>query len=84
VKFPNGSPSGFQSDAQKGAFKSANNLSQNPFGGGTAQSVSDIEKNADKYVMKHSTKGLGFKKSGVLSLKPHLNEGKAIGRKRGY
>ena len=78
-----GSPSGFQSDAQKGTFKSANNVS-NPFGGGSAEATSDIEKNADKYVTKHSTKGLGFKKSGVLSLKPHLNEGKAIGRKRGY
>lgn len=75
--------SGFASDATRGAFKSSNDLSR-PSMAGSATGVSGIEKHADQYVMRHSTKGLGFSKTGVLRLKPNFNIGKAIGRKRGY
>jgi len=81
----NGVKSGFSSNASKGAFKSSNDLSRSPFGGaGSASGVAGLTKHADQYVMRHSTKGLGFTKSGVMRLKPNLNIGKAIGRKRGY
>lgn len=77
--FPDMAKGGFQSDEQKGAFKTANHL-----GGGSASGVDNIEKHAEQYVMRHSTKGLGYNKTGAMRLKTNTNIGKAIGRKRGF
>ena len=75
--FPDMAKGGFQSDAQKGDFKAANNL-----GGGSVSGVGNTEKHAEQYVMRHSTKGLGYNKTGPMRLKTNTNIAKAIGRKR--
>jgi len=70
------------SDSTKGVFKSGNDLSHIPFSGGSPSSVSSTEGHAAQYVTRHSTKGLGFKHTGLLKTKTNTNIGKAIGRKR--
>ena len=84
MTFPDTSQSGITSDAQKGAFKGANDLGQLPTGGGSAEGVGNLEKKAQMYSMRHSTKGLGSQKSPMSKVKPMTNIGRAIGRKRGY
>lgn len=70
------------SDAQKGAFKSANSLGHLPSGGATVEGVGGLEKRAQTYSLKHQVKGLGFKRTPTAKLKTITNIGRDIGRKR--
>ena len=80
--FPDMSKSGVTSDAQKGAFKGANDLGKLPTGGAGIEGAGGLEKRAETYSMKHSVKGLGFKRSQRAKLKVITNLGRDIGRKR--
>ncbi len=80
MAFPDTSDSGILSDAQKGAFKGANDLGKLPDQGSSVQGSSSLLKKAQVYSTKHSTKGLGSPR--VAKVKPMTNIGRAIGRKR--
>ena len=82
--FPDTSQSGILSDAQKGAFKSANNLGSLPEGGASIAGSSSLLRKAQVYSARHSTKGLGLTRPSITKTKPLTNIGRAIGRKRGY
>lgn len=82
MDFPDTSSSGILSDAQKGAFKGANDLGKLPEAGASAQGVGSLEKKAQMYSMRHSTKGLGSQRAAGAKVKPMTNIGRAIGRKR--
>lgn len=76
--------SGVQSGAQKGLFKSANDLGHAMNIGGSAQGVAGIERKAETMAIKHSTKGLMSRRPSVAKVKPITNLAKSIGRKRGF
>ena len=80
--FPDTTDSGVLSDAQKGAFKGANDLGKLPTGGASPEGVGTLEKKAQMYSMRHSTKGLGSPRVSGAKVKPMTNIGRAIGRKR--
>jgi hypothetical protein len=80
--FPDTSQSGVLSDAQKGAFKGANDLGQLPEGGASVEGVGNLAKKAQVYSMRHSTKGLRGPKPFTAKVKPLTNMGRDIGRKR--
>ena len=82
--FPDMAKSGVTSDAQKGAFKGANDLGKMPTGGATSEGVGGIERKAQMFAIRHSTKALRSPKPFTTKVKPITNEAKAIGRKRGY
>ena len=50
--------SGITSDAQKGAYKGANDLGRLPSGGSSPEGVAGLEKRAQTYSLKHQVKGL--------------------------
>ena len=79
-----GQKSGVTSDAVKGAFKGANDLGKLPEGGSSVEGVGALQKKAQVYSQRHSTKGLGSPRSPFAKVKPMSNLGRAIGRKRGY
>jgi hypothetical protein len=80
--FPDMQKSGITSDAQKGAFKGANELGKLPEGGASIEGVGSLEKHAQQYSVRHSVKGLGFKRAAGAKVKPLTNVGRDIGRKR--
>ena len=80
--FPDMSKSGVTSNAQKGAFKGANDLGKLPTGGASIEGSGSLEKHAQVYSMRHSVKGLGFKRAPTAKLKVITNLGRDIGRKR--
>ena len=80
--FPDMNKSGITSDAQKGVFKGVNELGKLPAGGATIEGAGGLEKHAQTYSMKHSVKGLGFKRAQGAKLKVITNLGRDIGRKR--
>jgi hypothetical protein len=80
--FPDMQKSGITSDAQKGAFKGANELKGLPQGGASIEGVGSLEKHAQQYSVRHSVKGLGFKRAAGAKVKPLTNMGRDIGRKR--
>ena len=80
--FPDMQKSGIASDAQKGAFKGANDLGHLPQGGSSLEGVAGLEKRAQTYSLKHQVKGLGFKRAPTGKLKTITNIGRDIGRKR--
>jgi len=82
MAFPDTSDSGVLSDAQKGAFKGANDLGKLPDQGSSIEGSSSLLKKAQVYSTKHSTKGLGSGRSPLSKVKPMTNIGRAIGRKR--
>ena len=82
--FPDVSTGGVSSDATKGAFKGANDLGHLPAGGASVEGVGNMEKKAQIYSTRHSTKGLGGPKPFTAKVKPITNLSKSIGRKRGY
>lgn len=83
-EFPDTTQSGITSDAQKGAFKSANSLGSLPTGGASAAGVGGLLQKAQTFSVRHSTKGLRPSKPFTAKVRPITNEGKSIGRKRGY
>ena len=80
--FPDMAKSGVTSDAQKGAFKGANDLGKLPTGGASIEGAGGLQKRAQTYSMKHSVKALGFKRAQGAKLKTITNVGRDIGRKR--
>ncbi len=80
--FPDAVKSGITADAQKGAFKGANDLGQLPAGGASIEGSSGLLKKAETYSVKHSVRGLGFKRAPVGKLKTITNLGRDVGRKR--
>ena len=80
--FPDMQKSGFTSDAQKGAYKGANDLGKLPTGGASIEGAGGLQKRAQTYSMKHQIKGLGFKRAPQGKLKTITNIGRDIGRKR--
>jgi len=84
MNFPDTTPSGVTSDATKGAFKSSNDLGHLPEGGASPEGSGTLLKKAQIFSVRHSTKGLAASKPFTAKLKPIMNEGKSIGRKRGY
>jgi hypothetical protein len=80
--FPDMEKSGVTSDAQKGAFKGANDLGKLPEGGASIEGAGGLQKRAQAYSAKHSIKGLGFKRAPGAKLKTITNVGRDIGRKR--
>ena len=80
--FPDMAKSGVTSDAQKGAFKGANDLGKLPQGGASIEGAAGLQKRAQAYSAKHSIKGLGFKRAPGAKLKTITNVGRDIGRKR--
>ena len=80
--FPDMQKSGITSDAQKGAYKGANDLGRLPSGGASLEGVAGLQKRAQAHSMKHSVKGLGFKRIQGAKLKTITNIGRDIGRKR--
>jgi hypothetical protein len=82
--FPDTSPSGLTSDAQRGSFKSSNDLGKLPEGGAGVEGSGTLLKHAQQYSIRHSTKGLAGPKPFTAKVKPITNLGKSIGRKRGY
>ncbi len=79
-----GAKSPILSDAQKGAFKGANDLGKLPEGGSSSEGVGTLQKKAQGYAFKHSTKGLFGARPSATKTRSNTNIGKAIGRKRGY
>ena len=82
--FPDMAKSGITSDAQKGAFKGANDLGKLPAGGATSEGVGGLARKAQTFAIRHSTKALRSPKPFTTKVRPITNEGKSIGRKRGY
>jgi len=82
--FPYTTQSGVTSDAQKGAFKSGNDLGHLPTGGATPAGVEGLTEKAQTFSVRHSTKGLRAPKPFTTKVRPITNLGKSIGRKRGY
>lgn len=80
--FPDMEKSGITSDAQKGAYKGANDLGKLPSGGASSEGVAGLQKRAQTYSLKHQVKGLGFKRAPGAKLKTITNIGRDIGRKR--
>ena len=82
--FPDMQKGGFASDAIKGAYKGSNDLGHLPQAGASIEGSGGLIRNAQKYSMRHSVKGLGFKRAPTAKLKTITNLGRDIGRKRGY
>jgi hypothetical protein len=80
--FPDTTQSGITSDASKGAFKTGNDLGHLPDQGSSVEGVGSLEKHAQQYAVRHSTKGLGSPRVPGAKVKPMTNIGRAIGRKR--
>ena len=80
--FPGMEKSGITSDAQKGAFKGVNDLGKLPEGGASSEGTEGLLKHAQQYSVRHSVKGLGFKRPATAKVKPLVNMGRDIGRKR--
>lgn len=84
TNFPDTTSSGTTSDAQKGAFKSSNDLGKLPEGSAGIEGSGNLLNKAQQYSTRHSTKGLAGPRPFMAKVKPITNLGKSIGRKRDY